>query len=101
MTVVFDAGQNNQANFALLAEANLHYVVSVPVSDCPDLLAVPAIARTPVDAERYPGLNAYDTRRVSYGVERRTSLTHSTQLHEHQARGFTGTTMAKTMVVPG
>ena len=37
MTVVFDAGQNSEANFALLAGTGLHYVGSVPASDCPDL----------------------------------------------------------------
>ena len=48
MTVVFDAGQNSEANFALLAGTNLHYVGSVPASDCRDLLAVPADARAVV-----------------------------------------------------
>ena len=43
MTVVFDAGQNSEANFALLAGTGLHYVGSVPASDCPDLLALPAV----------------------------------------------------------
>ena len=33
MTVVFDAGQNSEANFALLAGTSLHYVGSVPASD--------------------------------------------------------------------
>src|SRR5882672_8156112 len=42
MTVVFDAGQNSDANFAELATTGLHYVGSVPASDCPDLLALPA-----------------------------------------------------------
>ena len=94
-TVVFDAGQNSAANFALLAETNLDYVGSVPASDCADLLALPAEARTTVDADRYGGLSAYDTRRVVYGSQRRTILTHSPELHEHQARGFDGTTCAK------
>ena len=95
MTVVFDAGQNSQANFALLAETNLHYVASVPASDCPDLLALPAAARTPVDEQRYPGLDALEVHRASYGAQRRTILTHSTQLHAHQVRGFEGTSLAK------
>ena len=30
MTVVFDAGQNSEANFAYLAGTGLHYVGSVP-----------------------------------------------------------------------
>jgi len=95
MTVVFDAGQNSEANFALLAGTNLHYVGSVPASDCRDLLAVAADARTVVDEDRFGGLTAYDTRRSVYGTERRAILTHSPELHEHQARGFDGTTVAK------
>src|SRR5680860_94122 len=95
MTVVFDAGQNSQANFALLADTDLHYVASVPASQCPDLLALPASARTPVNTVRYPGLDALEVRRASYGTQRRTILTHSAQLHAHQVRGFTGTTLAK------
>jgi hypothetical protein len=39
MTVVFDAGQNSEANFAHLAGGGLHYIGSVPASDCPDLTA--------------------------------------------------------------
>ena len=95
MTVVFDAGQNSEANFAHLVTAGLHYVGSVPPSDCPDLLALPASRRRPVDPERYPGLSAIDTRRVVYGQQRRVILTHSQSLHDDQARSFTGTTLAK------
>ena len=95
MTVVFDAGQNSEANFALLAGTGLRYVGSVPASDCRDLLAVPADARAVVDRERFGGLTACDTRREVYGTERRAILTHSPELHEHQARGFDGTTLAK------
>ena len=95
MTVVFDAGQNSEANFALLAGTNLHYVGSVPASDCRDLLAVPASARAVVDEDRFGQLTAYDTRRVVYGTGRRAILTHSPEPHQHQARGFDGTTLAK------
>jgi transposase len=95
MTVVFDAGQNSEANFALLAGTNLHYVGSVPASDCRDLLALPASARSLVDKARFGGLTAHDTRREVYGADRRAILTHSPELHEHQARGFEGTTLAK------
>ena len=95
MTVVFDAGQNSEANFALLAGTGLRYVGSVPASDCRDLLALPADARTVVDKDRFGGLTACDTRREVYGTGRRAILTHSPELHEHQARGFDGTTLAK------
>ena len=43
LTVVFDAGQNSEANFAHLAGTRLHYIGSVPASDCPDLTALLAL----------------------------------------------------------
>jgi len=95
MTVVFDAGQNSEANFAHLAGAGLHYIGSVPASDCPDLTALPASVRTIVDKERFGGLTACDTRRAVYGAGRRAILTHSPELRDSQARGFDGTTLAK------
>jgi len=96
MTVVFDAGQNSGDNFAYLAGTGLHYIGSVPASDCADLTALPASARTVVDQHRFGGLTAVDTRREVYGAERRAILTHSPGLHQAQARGFDGTTLAKT-----
>jgi len=95
MTVVFDAGQNSEANFAHLAESGLHYIGSVPASDCPDLTALPAAKRVIVDQERFGGLTACDTRRTVYGAERRAILTHSPELRDSQARGFDGTTLSK------
>ncbi len=95
MTVVFDAGQNSEDNFARLAKTGLRYVGSVPASDCPDLTSLPASARSLVDENRFGGLTAYDTRRVVYGTERRAILTHSPELHDSQAAGFDGTTLAK------
>src|ERR1019366_777655 len=87
-TVVFDAGQNSAANFAHLAEAGLHYVGSLPPSSFPDLLAVPARHRHPVDPHTYPGLSAYDTRTLVFGADRRVILTHSANLHTKQGAGF-------------
>jgi transposase len=95
MTVVFDAGQNSKDNFAYLAGSGLHYIGSVPASDCPDLTVLPASVRTIVDKGRFGGLTACDTRRETYGAERRTILTHSPELHDSQARGFEGTTLAQ------
>jgi len=95
MTVVFDAGQNSEANFAHVAKTGLHYIGSVPASDCPDLTSLPASKRTLVDEDRFGGLTACDTRRTVYGAERRAILTHSPELRDSQAAGFDGTTLAK------
>jgi transposase len=95
MTVVFDAGQNSGDNFAYLAGAGLHYIGSVPAPDCPDLTALPASVRAVVDQGRFGALTAYESRREVYGADRRAILTHSPGLHQAQARGFDGTTLAK------
>ncbi len=95
VTVVFDAGQNSVANFAHLAAAGLGFVGSVPPSDCPDLLALPATDRHLVDKARFGGLSALETRREVYGTQRRVVLTHSPTLHTAQSRGF-DQTLAKT-----
>ena len=95
MTVVFDAGQNSAANFEHLAGTGLHYIGSVPASDCPDLTALPASKRSLADKDRFGGLTAFDTRREVYGAGRRAILTHSPELHAAQAAGFAGTTLAK------
>jgi transposase len=95
-TVVFDAGQNSAANFAHLAESGLHFVGSLPPSDFPDLLALPARRRSTVDVEKFPGLSACDTRAVVFGTDRRVVLTHSPTLHAAQSRSF-DQTLTKTL----
>ena len=88
VTVVFDAGQNSTDNFTHLTESGLSFVGSIPPSDCPDLLAQPATARTTVDPDRFAGLTAYETRRPVLGADRRVILTHSPTLHQAQSAGF-------------
>ena len=88
LTVVFDAGQNSAANFAHLADAGLQFVGSLPPSDYPDLLAIPARRLAVIDAERFPGLTGYETRAEALGATRRVLLTHSATLHARQSRGF-------------
>ncbi len=88
LTVVFDAGQNSAGNFTHLADAGLQFVGSLPPSDHPDLLALPASRLAPVDAARFPGLTGYETTAAALGATRRVLLTHSATLHARQSRGF-------------
>jgi transposase len=88
LTLVFDAGQNSEGNVALFEDAPLHFVGSLPPSDHPDLLAVPKDRYRPVDKTRFPGLTAFETTKVVFGVERRLVVTHSQNLHDKQSRGF-------------
>ena len=88
LTLVYDAGQNSADNYEMLDGAPLHFVGSLPPSDHPDLLAVPKARYRAVDTARFPGLRAFQTRKMVFGAERRIVLTHSQTLHDKQSQGF-------------
>jgi len=90
LTLVYDAGQDSVDNQALIEATSLHFVGSLPPSDFPQLLAVPATRFAPV-GDPYPGVTAFETRVVALGAERRVVVTHSPTLHAKQAAGFTQT----------
>jgi transposase len=94
LTLVYDAGQNSAANQELMEDSPLRFIGSLPPSDHPDLLAVEMRRYRKVDEERFPGLRAFETRAVVFGVERRVVVTHSQNLHDKQVQGFEQT-MAK------
>jgi transposase len=88
LTLVFDAGQNSADNFEAFEGSPLHFVGSLPPSDHPELLGVPKARYRPVDKGRFPGLSAFEARKVVFGTERRIIVTHSENLHEKQSAGF-------------
>jgi transposase len=91
LTVVYDAGCDSAHNQAHLEAAGLRYVGSLRPSDHPDLLAVPARRFQVVDAIRFPGLTAFESRAVALGADRRVTVTHSPTFHQGQAQGFAQT----------
>ena len=86
LTVVFDAGQNSGDNFALLAGHQLHYIGSLPPSDHPDLLDIPASRYQQVP--QFAGITASELALDALGLHHRAVLTHSDELHAGQSRGF-------------
>jgi len=86
LTVVFDAGQNSEPNFAKLTDAHLHYVGSLPPSDHPDLLDIPRADYRPLAG--FDGLRAHRTTVQALGLTHRCVLTHSAELHAGQSRGL-------------
>jgi transposase len=94
LTVTFDAGNDSAANQDHLAELGLHYVASLPPSQHPQLLAIPAARYQLVDPDQFGGLTATEATATALGAERRVILTHSPTFHARQARGF-GQTLAK------
>ncbi len=90
-TLTFDAGQNSEPNFTRIAALGLHFVGSVPPSDHPRLLALPASARSVVGAYAQENLTAVQARARVLGADRRVILTHSPSLHAAQRVGFAQT----------
>ena len=88
LTLVYDAGQNSDDNYKTLDGTQLHFVGSLPPSDHPDLLAASKDRYRVVDKEAFPGLVAFEARKVVFGHERRLVVCHSDGLHEKQSRGF-------------
>jgi transposase len=88
LTLVFDAGQNSEDNIEIFEDSPFHFVGSLPPSDHPDLLQVPEARYRAVDAARFPGLRAFEARKLVFGAERRIVVTHSESLHDKQSQGF-------------
>ena len=88
LTVVFDAGQDSEDNLELIASGPLHFIGSIPPSDHLDLLAVPPNRYKIVERKRFPGVRAFETRKVVFGRDYRIVVTHSEDFHHKQATGF-------------
>ncbi len=88
LTVVYDAGCDSADGQAEVEASPLHFVGSLRPSDHPDLLAIPARRFAVVDATRFPGLTALETRTTALGADRRVVITHSETFHAAQARGL-------------
>lgn len=88
LTVTFDAGNDSAANQDHLAGLGLHYVASLPPSQHPRLLAIPARRYRLVDPDRFGGLTAVEATAEALGAARRVIVTHSPTFHARQARGF-------------
>ena len=88
LTITYDSGQNSAANHTHIECLGLGYVTSLPPSDHPELLAIPAASFAAVDPDRYEGVTAHDTTVTALGVTRRAIITHSASFHQRQVRGF-------------
>jgi transposase len=88
VTYDYDSGQNSTDNHTHIETSGLGYVTSLPPSDHPGLLAIPARQFVEVDPDRYEGVTAHDTTVAALGVTRRAIITHSQAFHQRQARGF-------------
>lgn len=84
VTVVFDKGNNSEANFKKLDKANLHFVGSLPPSHHKDLLKVPLNDFVDLSGKRLTGVKAYRTTKKVFGRQRTIVMTWNPRLLEGQ-----------------
>jgi transposase len=88
LTLVYDAGQDSEANRNAVASSPLHFVGSLTAAQHRELLAIPLTRYRVANAERFGGLRAFETRVAALGGDCRVLVTHSDALHAKQQRGF-------------
>lgn len=88
VTVVFDKGNNSEANFKRLddvrlsttPEERLHFVGSLPPSQHKDLLSIPLDSFTLLRGKRLQGVTAWRTRKMVFGKDRTIVVTWNPRL---------------------
>ncbi len=88
VTLVFDKGNNSQANLDRVARDRLRFVGSLVPGQHKDVLAIPQVAYHEVNPDRWPGLLAHRVTRQVYGVERTVVATFNPHLLAGQMQGL-------------
>ena len=86
ITVVFDKGNNSQDNLDAVEGCPYHFVGSLVPTQHPDLLAVPPTHFTSLEEDGLPGVLAYRTTTVVFGVERTVLVTDNENLFVAQGQ---------------
>jgi len=95
ITLVFDKGNNAEANLRALGQTDLHFVGSLKLNQCRDLLEVPLDAYRPLTGDGLETVRAYRQQREVFGVERTVLVTHNENLLAGQLQGI-GRNLGKT-----
>ncbi len=86
ITLVFDKGNNAEDNLQAVDKSPLHFVGSLVPTQHQDLLEIPREKMRHLDGTQLPGVQAYRTRKVVFGVERTILCTFNKQLFTAQQK---------------
>ena len=90
LTLVFDKGNNSEANFAQINRSGLHFIGSLVPSQHADLLEIPLPRFQKLDGERLKGVLAYRAGKEVFGAERTVVVTYNPRLYQGQKNGLRG-----------
>lgn len=91
VTFVFDKGNNNEENIsALLSEDPIpvHFVGSLRLNQCPELLLVPKNSFKPLAGTQFKSASALRAKKEVYGREFTVVVTSNPELYKAQLRGI-------------
>jgi len=86
VTLVFDKGNNAADNLAAVAASPYHFIGSLVPTQHTELLAITKNRFHSLDQQGLPGVSAYRTTKVVFGVERTVLVTYNENLFVAQAR---------------
>jgi transposase len=86
ITLVFDKGNNSEANLRLVDQGPLHFVGSLVPTHHPDLLAIPRPQMRRLDRSQLPAVWAYRTQKQVFGVNRTVLVTFNQKLFRAQQK---------------
>lgn len=88
ITLVFDKGNNSAANLEDFERTRLHFVGSLKLRECPELLTIPLRKYRKLTTESLEDVSVYRTRREALGKERTVIITHNENLLCGQLQGI-------------
>ena len=94
ITLVFDKGNNSELNFESFSNTGMHFVGSLKLAQCKDLIKVPLSQYQVIDDERLQGVKAYRTKYNVFAEQRTVLITYNENLFAGQLQGI-GRNIAK------
>lgn len=88
MTIVFDKGNNSGDNLGSIDASPYHFVGSLKLNQCPELLAVSLEEYEPLHHPRLYGVSAYRVAREVFGQPRTVLITYNEQLFLTQSQSL-------------
>jgi transposase len=94
ITLIFDKGNNSADNFKALPKSEMHFVGSLKLNQCEDLLEIPLRKYQCLKEEKLEDVRSYRVKRKIFEEERTVLVTYNENLIAGQLQGI-GTNLAK------
>jgi transposase len=94
ITLVFDKGNNSELNFESFSNTGMHFVGSLRLTQCKDLIKIPLSQYQVLDDERLQGVKTYRTKYNVFAEQGTVLITYNENLFAGQLQGI-GRNIAK------